>query len=221
MSNEEFFTPPIVESPNTGGGHGEPYDARKVLEDLQKRREEQLVFELVVLPKFKLDTALQEAGILQEPIDPNPHDIEEEEELYDSWWGEHPVESDQSHAAWERKKNSEKLLYLGSKLNEVSGGKMYQRWLSMPSSFTSESLAQYLKGEHEAGIMVPSLLEGRLKKEGLLALFEEMKIIPPVDFRPKREEGELTRQEALGYLHTGALINILVKEIKAKRIELK
>lgn len=218
MSNENSPNPAIVNSPDKGSGSSNPDHAREVIRRIKENHLEFTAYQVIDLPRFKFDDALEKAGVLPVPVDPNPYDIEIDERLYDKWLTDHPVESEAHHQLYERRENIEELLYYGSRLNEISGGRMYNTW-SLPEKFTRESIASFIKKEQDASMFSSWMIEDRLKKEGLLEVLEASGVIPNKGTNEKNmEPSGINRVEALSYLHTGAVLNILNSYLKKMRI---
>jgi hypothetical protein len=238
MSNPEhsLYQPREVFAPDTGVGSG-PSDSiqgneggahkdyvvssiRGIQEDTTART----YFELVALGTTNLLSALEKSDVLPyAPEDPNPFNVELDEAQHEHWWSLHPEEAKNFTELNHKRKETLDILYLGTNLNRLSGGRIYRSW-SLPSEFTTGVLSEFLKLEHAQIMKHPFVLEFRLKDEGLLAAFGDLGILPPTianQFKPQdlgklqdeRQFSPMSRNEVLADLHIGALLNILFKRL--------
>lgn len=203
---------------NEGGAHKDHIisSIRGIQEDTTART----YFELVALGTTNLLSALEKSDVLPyAPENPNPFNVELDEAQHEHWWSLHPEEAKNFTELNHKRKETLDVLYLGTNLNRLSGGRIYRSW-SLPSEFTTYTLSEFLKLEHTQVMQHPFILDLRLQDEGLLAAFRDAGILPPTivhqsksqdlgKIQDERQLSSMSRNEVLAALHIGALLNII------------
>lgn len=76
------------------------------------------------LDHLGLLSALEELGIMPVVENPNPFNVESDEDQHDQWWKQHPEEAGEFHRDFERREDVLKHLYFGAILGHLAGARL-------------------------------------------------------------------------------------------------
>lgn len=78
------------------------------------------------LERYNLLIPLEETGVVPKLEDPNPYDPDTQTDAYEQWWSDHPSDVQKFEAAFIRRDQALRDLWLGVVLYRMSGSRLFE-----------------------------------------------------------------------------------------------